>query len=424
MSDAADDSFETIFSDIALVGPSLFYERAFSADELAARFAGPTPETARDYVVLRTLAEVQMFGVSARRWQAIEATLRPGDKYDAVEAESLALARAASQRRLLEALVTLINFSTTNDNTYYNHFLSLQELDRRRRRITDERDFFGGESELTRRNVDTLKRDVDAAYPKLAAPAQCWYLKRGEFYKIASFRSQYLVALKTARASETNALGYTYDLSFGSASARLHFGVSNSAEASAMNGAAVALCGLLAIGIIARAHDLCEVEPTGINKHLAERAQSASLWEALAPPLATGDFVLTTGPHIGEICEIRTTPFGYTGCRVRFLDDASGPGITEDWLPALAVRPFMTRKEFLDGIQKRFAEHGMSDHEFTADDIVCASRQAVVEAWRLGLGDYFRRQVESQQKLSEGSADAKATLGRGDIGAAPSDDPT
>jgi hypothetical protein len=66
---------------------------------------------------------------------------------------SLLVERVAWQRRLLEALVTLINFSSTNDNTYFAHFLAVRELERAQYELADERDFFGAESELTKRRI-------------------------------------------------------------------------------------------------------------------------------------------------------------------------------------------------------------------------------------------------------------------------------
>jgi hypothetical protein len=117
---------------IALGGPAVFFASAFSEEELASRFAGPTPGTARDFLVLRTLAEVQKYGAAARRWEAEKNQHSSGDRYEALIIESLQVERAAWQRRLLEALVTFINFSTTNQPEYYAHFLAVQEYERQR----------------------------------------------------------------------------------------------------------------------------------------------------------------------------------------------------------------------------------------------------------------------------------------------------
>ncbi|MCX5735064.1 MAG: hypothetical protein NTW68_12155, partial [candidate division NC10 bacterium] len=134
---------QQLFWQIALVGPAVFFSSAFSEEELASRFTAPTSGTARDFLVLRTLAEVQKYGAAARRWRAEENRHSSGDRFDALVAESLLVERVAWQRRLLEALVTLINFSTTNQNEYFAHFLAVQEYERERYWAADERDFFG-----------------------------------------------------------------------------------------------------------------------------------------------------------------------------------------------------------------------------------------------------------------------------------------
>lgn len=282
MDNSHDEAGDQFFGNIALIGPTLFYESAFEKDELAARFEKPTPDTARDFVVLRTLAEVQKYGVSARRSEAVKKKFRPGDRYDALEAESLLLETVTWQRRLLEALVMLINFSVTPENAHFSHFLALHELERRRRRISDEVDFFGSEPELTKLNIAKLKRDVDAARARLPEPANCWYLKPGDQYRVASLRSQYVAAIKLANASEKTALGYTYRLSFGAASELLHFHVTDVGSTSEAGRASDALCGLLALAIIGRAHELCGVEPLGINKVIVNRASQRRMIEFLA----------------------------------------------------------------------------------------------------------------------------------------------
>jgi len=384
--------------EIVLIGATKFLQTAFTADELERLFAGSTPATARDFFVARTMVDVQRYGVSARRWARVEQQLRPDNRYDTVEAESLYVERVAWQRRLLEALVTLVNFSTTNDNAYYNHYLALQELERQRYLASDERDFFGANSELTNRNIAKLKQQVDDTRTRLIAAPDCWYLKRNEHYRLASARSQYLRALGAARGKEKTWLGYTYHLSFGAASERLHFGVLD-AQGGEMQAdrAASAMCGLIALGIVARAHELCGVEPAGVNKVLVRRAADDTAPALLAPIAQPGDFVLTTGPHIAEVLEVQTTDFGYTRYRVSFLDAQSGPGIDEDWLPALAVRLFMTQNEIIDGIKRRFAEHPIPGFGFTDSDVMDAARDAVVEGWRMGLRTYFIGQIEEER---------------------------
>src|SRR5205823_3216370 len=133
------------------------------------------------------------------------------------------------------------------------------------------------------------------------------------------------------------------------------------------------------IAIIVRAHELCGIQPVGVNKQLVERVRERASVAFLAPSMQVGDFVLTPGPHVAEVCEIRTTEFGYASYRVKFLDVHCGPGVDEDWLPTLAVRLFMTRQDMVDGVRARFIEHSYTG-SFTDDEIADANRRAILEA--------------------------------------------
>jgi hypothetical protein len=385
-----------VFWQIALGGPAMFFASAFSEEELASRFAGPTPETARDFLVLRTLAEVQKYGAAARRWEAETNQHSSGDRYEALVIESLQVERAAWQRRLLEALVTFINFSTTNQADYYAHFLAVRECERQRYCGADEEAFFGAQSKLTKRKLDIVRSRVNDARARLPASPSCWYLKPGDSYKPASLREQYLSAMKLARPAEKTALGYTYQLSFGSASERLHFRVLGPAEESGPSDqAADALCGLLAIAILCRAHDLCAVVPRGINKAIMKpRNRDRPVSDLLLSRAEVGDFVLIAGSHVAEVREVRRAQFGYESYRLEFLDTETGPGLTEDWLPAPAVALFMRRRELIETVRARLAEHAEGGVVVTEEELQDCTREAVVEAWRLGLRQYVARHIQ------------------------------
>ena len=384
-----------VFCEIALGGPAAFFAAAFSDEELAIRFAGATAETARDFVVLRCLAEVQKYGATVRRGESERERHSSGSRFESLVLESLVVERVAWQRRLLEALVTLINFSATNHNEHFAHFLAVGELEREQRELADERDFFGSESELTKKRIATLRQAVDEACSKLPASAGCWYLRANKPYASSTFRSQYLQALKLARPAERTALGYTYRLSFGDASERLHFGVLDPpVGVTPGDGTTDAACGLLAVAIICRAHDLCNVTPRGINVSLMAQAhRDRPVSELLSGRVSVGDFVLTQGPHLAEVLEIQTTQFGYESYRVEFLDTQNGPGLTESWLPAPAVGPFMKRQQMTEEVRAMLATHTDGELEIGEDEIRQSTREAVLTAWNAGLRKYVERQV-------------------------------
>jgi len=386
-----------LFSEIALVGPALFFGAAFSEDELAARFAKMAPDTARDFLVLKTLTEVQKYGVAARRWESQKEKQNSDDSFDMLVLESFQVERVAWQRRLLEALVTLINFSTTNQNEYFAHFLAVQEYEREQHRASDECDFFGAKSELTKQRLSIFQCRVDEAHARLPILSACWYLKTGNLYKTATLRSQYLRALKLARPAEKTALGYTYQLSFSAASERLHFGVLDPPNKLKSDDREIdAFCGLLAIAILCRAHELCGVSPRGINRTLMQpENRDRPVSTLLASRVEVGDFVLIAGPHLAEVREIRKGQFGYESYRLEFLDTDAGPGLNEDWQPAPAVGIFMRRQELLGNLRTRLAEDTSGGLVFTNEDLHDATRKTVIEMWQIGLRAYFSRQMDN-----------------------------
>lgn len=373
----------------------MFFSSGFTENELASRFAAPTPETARDFFILRTLAEVQKYGAAARRWESEEKHQSPSDRFDALVKESRIVERVAWERRLLEALVTLINFSTTNQTEYYAHFLAVRDLDRERYRSADELVFFGTESELTKKKFTVKQRLVDDARARLPMLANCWYLKPNDSYKITTFRAQYINAIKFARSAEKVALGYTYQMSFGDTSEQLHFGVLECpTETESGVRSTYALCGLLAIALICRAHDLCGVEPRGINKSLMQSAnRDRPISELFTARADVGDFVLTNGPHLAEVREIRKAQSNYESYRVEFLDLENGPGLNEDWLSAPAIMLFMKRKDIIQDVRDRLTNQTENGINFGEMEIRECTKEAVLEMWKRGVREYFLHQI-------------------------------
>lgn len=392
---------EVLFENIALVGPALFFSLAYSSEELAGRFAAPGRAHDRDYVVLRTLAEVQKSGLARRRWREEETRAIGNNRTDLLIRESLDVERAAWQRRLLEALVCLINFSNTNEEVYYTHFLSIYECERSRSRVLDELNFFGTESEITKHELAEAKAKVDAVAKQLPLHANAWYVKPEQRYQLAPLHTRYKQALALALPGEQTALGYSYDLSFGAASERLHFSVLGPRREDDDSGkCAAALCGLLSFAIICRAHDLCGVEPRGVNRQLMKpEIRQRPISFLLRNRAEIGDFVLCPGPRLGEVLEVRSGAYGYKRYRLKFFDKGLVPDVQEDWLPALAIRPYMNRGEIVEAAKKALAEDGVSDASLNEEDFKQAARDAILETWNRGMREYFTRIVHQMKGL-------------------------
>jgi hypothetical protein len=388
------------FEQVALIGPAVFYSSAFSEDELPSLFAESTADTAREHVVLRTLAEVQKFGAACRRWREEEDRCGGKNRLNTLILESLVVDQVAWQRRLLEALITLINFSHSNEQPYYAHYLSLKRFERENSRVNNERDFFGEVSKLTRLRIDSLRTQLEVAEARVPNRSECWYVDPNNMKRSLTIRRQFLLALRHAIPAERIALGYTYKDSFGAASEELHFNILD-AEPQLLDGAdhgyRSAVCGLLSIAIICRAHELCEVDPEGVNRYIMRSENRRRQENALLSTQAkVGDFVVSNGPNISEVMEIRTGEFGYESCRVRFLETTNDyPDLAEDWLPAPALQLFMSRDALVEETRKQLQINGLSDVE--PQEVQEAVREGVLEAWRLGLREYVIQHTRSTE---------------------------
>ena len=78
-------------------------------------------------------------------------------------------------RRLTELLVFLINFSQTNSDEYYDHFLLYQELDQRKKKREDFKVFYGCENLNNKTVIDALMRSIAWGEERVDVN-KCWYL--------------------------------------------------------------------------------------------------------------------------------------------------------------------------------------------------------------------------------------------------------
>src|SRR5258708_22405396 len=109
-------------------------------------------------------------------------------------------------RRLTETLVDLINFSQTNSNVYYDHYLLYRELDDHKRRKSDFERYFNCENLNTQSSIDFTKRSIGEAEKRLQL-GDCWYLdgknpKPQGGNKLASFKTCFDNALPLATQAE------------------------------------------------------------------------------------------------------------------------------------------------------------------------------------------------------------------------------
>lgn len=400
--DTKDRSYRKTFQNIALFGPALFLE-SLVPQEKVSDYVHFNRDNSRNFLLLKLLTEVQKVGFVFEKWnEYLDRNTEPANNNVKTQVlDSFIDEQSLWQRKLLEGLVLLVNFASTNDLVFYYHLLLLQELRHYRGMLREQEHFFQYGNDLTKKTVDLLIDRVEMVENEIGDLSKCWYLpppkkvSKRPWQTIASLKMQLKAALKVASDQEKRALGYTYDFSYGETSGNIHFSVTKReyADLKERFSFGLAQCGLLSIAIIKRAHDLTGMKPTGINALLTKTDSNSQIENnALVKQLEVGDFVLANGPYLGEIVDVKMSVFGYESYRIKYLVDSPVEGVNEAWFPSVNVELYMGRSEMIEGLRARELEEGLEwSPSFTDSEIQQAMYEAVIEVWTKGVGAHMKR---------------------------------
>lgn len=403
-----------VFRQIALLGTATFLERIVPKEKLESEYIRFNKTNARNFLLLKLLTEVQKTGFVFSRWiKSLEtnASSKPKSINDQIM-ETFIDEQSLWQRKLMEGLVLLINFSSTNELPFYYHFLLLQEFDRYRNMLLEQKKFFSRGSALTQKNIMLLTKRIQSVEDEIGDLSKCWYLsetrpisEKKQRLVTSSLRQQMKKALSIAAPREKTALAYTYGQSYTETSGNIHLNVTrlDLTDLRRRFSFGFAQCGLLALAIIQRAHDLTELEPEGINKLLMKQDRNRpSKMAPTSKKLEKGDFVLANGPYLGEVIDITTSAFGYESYLVKYLEETPLEGIDEDWVPSFEVHVFMKRAEMDRNLRNVWRnsppEPGVPLSEFSEQEIWESARDAVMEMWRVGIRKYVERTMIPKYK--------------------------
>ena len=263
-------------------------------------------------------------------------------------------------RRLTEILVNLINFSQTNTNEYYDHYLLYKELDERHKHKTDLALYFNCKNLNTQAAIDLLKRGITRAESKLQLN-KCWYLQgsnphpNGEA-KPASFLSYFDKALPVATKAERFALGFSYGNAYGETSRSIHLnigGLQSNRSFDRLQSRRGQIW-LLATHCLHRCRLLLRLRSQNdigadISKILKMSLASGFYNQLSQPNITKGDFVSV----FDSFCEVvgsAKSKFGYKSFKVRYLTRPPIPEHKEDWYPAHNVRKQLDGKDLREGV--------------------------------------------------------------------------
>lgn len=261
-------------------------------------------------------------------------------------------------RRLIEILVSLINFSKTNSNEYYDHYLLYKELDQRQKRKADFASYFNCENLNNQAAIGLLKRSITRAESKLQLH-RCWYLQGNSppadgRAKMASFMSYFDKALLIATKAERLALGFSYGHAYGETSQSIHLNIGGvkSNRSFEMLESRRGQIWLLATYCLYRCRLLLRIRSrkdigADISRVIKMSIASGIYNQFTQPNIAKGDFVSV----FDSLCEVvgsAKSKFGYKSFKVRYLTRPLIPEHKEDWYPAINVRKQLDGKDLRD----------------------------------------------------------------------------
>jgi hypothetical protein len=404
--------------------------RSLSMDEDSfTRTAGQAVADARAFVIYTALDEV----TKASMWLM---RIRDFLRDDVVESkegvierllnESVQEEQHARVRRLLEVLVTLINFETTNEQSYYRHLLALELLDSDVSNEKDMKEFWGCASETARAFIDDQAKYVRQLESQVDL-SRCWYLRDrkplGDVAKLrpgqllSSSKSRIVNAFPLMMNNERLLFGFSYSAGYGQASESIHYTpepiTRPFSDTNDLSGRGQ--IGTLGYAILSRCDNLLgsSSDPRIQQiKRVLQQAEGNPLFSYVSSKkIAVGDFVLARN-QLAEVLEVTISKYGYQTFRIRYMAERPHPDIEYDSYPAPYVQLFYTRTQFEEH-GRRMVEEGMIPADILekmmslpGSELRKIMAASIAETWKRGLGEWVkndlarRAQQQAEKKAS------------------------
>lgn len=381
--------------------------------------AGYSHLDARSFYLYAVLDEIQKAGVAIRQWMEFLEDPRDGLRFNPKDQthrmilESVLDEQDFRQRKLLEILVDLICFRTTNEQDYYRHFMLLQELQHGLTAREDFRYFYDLTSLRLAANIEPEMEWIHQLEEHAIDAAECWYRRErrrvgdnprpGQLF--SSFRARLTVALSEATEAEKLVLGRSY-YAYSQTSSRVHFQPLQQRFPNWMEEARsrVSMIGVLAINVLVACQKLLSEIPQGINEDIREVLEEsdeirAMFEESVGKRATQGSFVVAYGEILAEVLETRTSQFGYESYCVRFLEEAPPFGIAEDWLPPQEIQRLYDLNRLAEDVREQLTISGVPRDKIDEEALQMSVRNAVIQSWKAGLREVVLRRLGGRIRI-------------------------
>ena len=375
--------------------------------------AAPAIGDSRAYVIYTALDEVKKTALHLMRLREYLSETPKEisiDRIDRLARTQVLEEINARQRRLIEVLVTLVLFETTNEQGYFAHLLLLEEIDIRVSSNADRKEFYGARSA----NLDaTIDKDIASARALEATLdlTRAWYLKsRGPLPDrsklspgriFSSVRERIRLCLPLTTDHEKLVLGLTYRAGYGLASESVHYATNPRDVAWRRRepaDAAVSL-GLVTFAILERCHRILGrpnvPEMKQLTESLGRSDAGIHVRSATARDIKVGDFVVAYG-NLAEVLEVSQTTYGYRSYRVQYLAERPMPEIEEDWFPAMHVALLYTQTRMRRHLEKMLSagelppDIGHRMRDMSVAELQPFLRASMIDLWKVGLRDWTK----------------------------------
>lgn len=393
------------YLEAVLVGGSDRLRQTLPVDENGFRYvAGFSHRDARAFFLYEVLDEVQKTGIAISRWVEL---LDPGQDfswlYDPDQVSRLILETVIDEqrmrvRKLVEALIVLVNFETTNEDPYYRHFLLLADYENLLSAQNDTAEFYGQPRENLSYAIEHSRGQIENLESTAIDRQRAWYAGTGSVPGriFSSTRQRLKAALGLCSDAERVVLGFTYG-TFAEASEDVHFSATGSSPTLSWTTMTkeIGRAGLLGLSILIRCQRLTGTTPEGLNRQLREifdanEVPTEHVRRVTHGDVEVGDFVLVMGT-LAEVTDVSTSSYGYRSYQIAYLAERPIDSIERDWYPAFAVRPLYNRQVLLEKTKAMAAQGGIPSE--VAEVLEDASpqaqqralRESLIAAWNAGL---------------------------------------
>jgi hypothetical protein len=353
--------------------------------------AGQAHHDARAYFLYGALDEVIKAAIAAMRWREFlkDSPTEKDPKFSEGDRARMArqvLASTASDqalwfRKLIELLVDLVLFSSTNEQDYYRCYLTGKSVSAAEDQKRDVTEFFACQIENAayglRLDLDAL-RDVGARIDV----ARAWFLQgpggldgtQVGNRRFSSFRSRFIKAHDVAAPETRLILGASYAPAYSRPSGRMHWTIGEMSQAEDVSDVERVLVhiGLLGLCICHLAEDLVgdRQASTAMGTRQAIEDSDVSRLYAIRfqRQFDVGDIVLVDGEHVCQVTETARSRYGNTSFRCRFLGRPPIRSIPSDWCPSPGVQRLFARSDLRPKLRQTLADRGASQAELARVD--------------------------------------------------------